>query len=131
MHLEVLATFDVCKHGTPPLFGVDVLAAMDNSSAVSLLVNCSAPGKDADCHVQGDATRQGGRLTQGPLLFGPGEKGKVSMHAIIDGSIIELIVNNRTAMVAYAIPKSGQHKGVRLFGAGLSASMEYWTLDGI
>ena len=45
-----------------PFFGVDVLVAMDNGSAVSLLVDCSAPAADADCHIVIDATAQVGLL---------------------------------------------------------------------
>ena len=48
-----------------------------------------------------------------------------------DHSIIELIVNNRTAIVGYAKPPGEQSTGVRLFGAGLRASMDYWVLDAI
>ena len=130
MQLEVVASFTM---GSKPqsIFGVDVLAAMDGSSAVSLLVDCSAPAADADCHVVVDATGQGGQRSQGPLLFGAGQAGVVTMHAVIDHSIIELIVNNRTAIVAYATPPSDDHTGVRLFGATATPSMDYWLLDGI
>jgi sucrose-6-phosphate hydrolase SacC (GH32 family) len=135
MQLEVYATFDV--PGGPlsdvPLFGVDVLAASDGSSAVALSVDCSAPATDADCHVHVDATGQGGSVHTAPLLFGGGAAGRgvVAMHAIVDHSIIELIVNNRTAIVAYASPPSEHHSGVRLFGAGVHAAVDYWVLDSI
>ena len=143
MQLEVFASFTIYNATT--MFGVDVLAALDGSSAVSLVVDCTSPGADADCHVVVDATAQGGGRSQGPLLFGTGPSSvmNVTMHAIVDHSIIELIVNNRTAIVEYANPPTDQHTGVRLFyrtsateqHAGVSstgaASMDYWQLDGI
>ena len=135
MQLEIFATFSIPSTASLPAvaaFGVDVLAAMDGSSAVSLLVDCSAlADADADCHVVVDATGQGGKVYKAPLLYGAGDNGTVSMHAIVDHSIIELIVNNRTAIVAYAYPPTDQHSGVRLFGTEVQAKLDYWPLRGI
>ena len=132
MQLEVIATFKINVSSLPSaVFGVDVLANPDGGAAVSLFVDCSAPAADADCHVHMDASAHGGTISTGPLLFGHGEEGLVRMHAIIDHSIVELIVNNRTAIVAYASPPSEHHSGVRLFGAGVHAAVDYWVLDSI
>ena len=133
MQLEVFASFTIYKYATT-MFGVDVLAALDGSSAVSLVVDCTSPGADADCHVIVDATAQGGGRSQGPLLFGTGPSSvmNVTMHAIVDHSIIELIVNNRTAMVTYnkKIP-SASSTSVALWGtsAGVKADIKTWSLD--
>ena len=135
MQLEVVATFTGILDLPKPVFGVDVLVPANGSQSVSLTVNCMAPAADADCHVS-----VGGAMVPqtsvGPLLFGAGEAGVVRMHAIVDHSIIELIVNNRTAIVQYAAPPSEKWSGVRLFGPGQAelgyqATLDYWDLDTI
>ena len=101
---------------------------MAKGAAVSLFVDCSAPAADADCHVHMDASAHGGTISTGPLLFGHGEEGLVRMHAIVDHSIVELIDNNRTAIVGAALSPAEADVGIKLFGAGVDASMEYWEL---
>ena len=129
MQLEVIATFKINVSSLPSaVFGVDVLANPDGGAAVSLFVDCSAPAADADCHVHMDASAHGGTISTGPLLFGHGEEGLVRMHAIVDHSIVELIVNNRTAIVGAALSPAEADAGIKLFGAGVDASMEYWEL---
>ena len=138
MQLEVVATFTGILDLPKPVFGVDVLVPANGSQSVSLTVDCTAPAADADCHVSiGGATVP--QTSVGPLLFGAGERGVVRMHAIVDHSIIELIVNNRTAIVQYASPPSEAWSGVRLrgpgqpgqLGLGYQASLDYWELDSI
>jgi hypothetical protein len=69
-------------------FGVTVLDA-----AANLTIDCAA----APC--QGQVNGKGGPIM--PLVTQ-----SVALHAIIDHSIVEMIYNNRTAMVAYASPTS-------------------------
>ena len=134
MQLEVIATFKINVSSLPSaVFGVDVLANPDGGAAVSLFVDCSAPAADADCHVHMDASAHGGTISTGPLLFGHGEEGLVRMHAIVDHSIVELIVNNRTAMTVFAQPPDGNHTGLALFGEAeaVKASVQGWRLASI
>ena len=63
----------------------------------------------------------------GPLYMSS-STGPVHVHAIIDHSIVELIVNNRTAIVGAALSPAEADAGIKLFGAGVDASMEYWEL---
>ena len=51
--------------------------------------------------------------------------------AILDHSIIEVIVNNRTAIVGHGRPRTDAHTAVRLVGAGVRAQLGYWQLDSI
>jgi hypothetical protein len=85
--------------------------------AANLTIDCST----AAC--QGQVNGKGG-----PLM--PLQLKSVSVHAIVDGSIIEVIYNNRTAMVVYATPPSADAKAVSLFGtgAGVKGTIETWSL---
>ena len=59
---------------------------------------------------------------------------RVSVHAIVDHSIIEAIFSNRSAMAVYvpwAQLPSADHTGVRFFGdpSEVTGTLDYWTLD--
>jgi sucrose-6-phosphate hydrolase SacC (GH32 family) len=109
--LEVVASF-TWTASSPNKFGVSVLGG-----AANLTIDCST----AAC--QGQVNGKGG-----PLM--PLQLKSVSVHAIVDGSIIEVIYNNRTAMVVYATPPSADAKAVSLFGtgAGVKGTIETWSL---
>lgn len=66
--------------------------------------------------------------SSGPIL--PVETNVVTVHIIVDHQIVESIFNNRTAMVTYAMPSSGNQTAVSLFGtANLKASsIQTWKL---
>ena len=69
----------------------------------------------------------------GPLP--PMREGPVgwTIHAIVDHSLVEVIVNNATALVVYAAPSSANAGRVRLVGApedAKSASIVAWRLKG-
>ena len=68
----------------------------------------------------------------GPIPKPLEEGGGWQVHAYVDHSIIELIVNNDTAFVVYATPKSAATKGeVRLSGlpsAADAATLDVWKL---
>ena len=110
--LEVVATFSWTTEA-PAQFGVSVLGG-----AANLTVNC------AKQPCQGQVNGRGGPLM--PL----GLK-TVTLHAIVDHSIIEAIYNNRTAMVVYANPPSADSKSVALFGvgSGITGSLQTWELN--
>jgi hypothetical protein len=93
-------------------FGVTVLGA-----AANLTIDCAA----APC--QGQVNGKGGPIM--PLVTQ-----SVTLHAIIDHSIVEMIYNNRTAMVAYASPTSASAKACSLFGVGpgVKGTVEAWGL---
>ena len=64
--------------------------------------------------------------------------GSVAMHIMVDHSIIEVIVNNVTAITASVAASSAAAGGLALFGVSLSeagtaegevsASVDVWTL---
>ena len=108
--LEVVAKFSWTS-ASPPKFGVTVLGG-----AANLTIDCTS-----DC--QGQVNGKGG-----PLM--PLRLQSVTLHAIVDHSIIEVIYGNRTAMVVYANPPSAEAKAVSLFGtgAGVKGTIETWEL---
>merc|ERR1711953_1297860 len=64
-----------------------------------------------------NGTTQGNAdIRAGPLA--PSNATEVSIHAIVDHSIIEVIVNNRTALTVYVTPSSSESVGVSLYGTG-------------
>lgn len=123
-------------------FGVEVFtAAVNGSAAARLTVDCRQVVMGSDCSVGVDATRLAStypdKYPYGPLLplrgDRDGDETTVTLHAIVDGNLIEAIYYNRTAMALQANPTSEQSSGVRLFGpvgAGgeVEASLETWQL---
>jgi hypothetical protein len=77
-----------------------------------------------------DATSQGNTAVRaGPLPAPNSKTGGWDMHVYCDHSIIEVIVNNATALVVYAAPASnmGYTKLVGEFSAG-QAHLDLWEL---
>ena len=76
-----------------------------------------------------DATQQGNKAPRaGPLPL----TDIITMHAIVDRNIIEVIVNNRTALTVSTFPGAEECGGVSLFGVeenGVRASMDVWQLE--
>jgi len=97
---------------TPPPallpFGVEVLRGADGEGTrigvdpVRGLVTVNGT-------TQGNAD-----VRAGPLM--PSNATVVSMHIIVDHSIIEVIVNNRTALTVYVTPSSSESTGVAIYG---------------
>jgi len=140
MQLEVVASFTFSASNPPTApFGVEVLrspSGWDNASepATRLQVDCS--GGAAACTVGVDAGAQGGKKGFGPLLpvidTDKTESVTVSLHAIVDHTIVEAIFNKRTAMVVYAVPQAETDTHVMLFGADdskVTAKLETWELN--
>merc|ERR1711957_373501 len=110
-------------------FGVEVLKGPDGDG--------TRIGIDpASGLVVVDGTSQGNDdVRAGPLM--QANCTEVVIHAIIDHSIIEVIVNNRTALTVYVTPKSKRSVGVALYGAGndgananaVSGKLQVWELE--
>ena len=79
-----------------------------------------------------DATSQNNTAVRGgPLPPPDGQTGAWTIHVYADHSIVEVIVNNRTALVVYAAPASTAADRVHLVGVPASASgarLEAWAL---
>jgi len=54
----------------------------------------------------------------------------VNIHVIVDGEVVEVIFNNRTAMVGYAAVKAEDSVEYRMFG-DVKGTVETWALDAI
>lgn len=80
--------------------------------------------------VSVDATAQGNTAVRaGPLPAAAADGGGWSVHAYVDHSLVELIVNNATALVVYAAPADATATGVSLSSnVGDGASLDAWTL---
>ena len=112
--LEVLATFSWTAKPASA-FGVTVLGG-----AANLTIDCAAAGP-----CQGRVNGGEG----GPIM--PLTTQSVSLHAIVDHSIVEVIYNKRTAMVVYANPPSASAQACSLFGvlgSGVTGTIESWEL---
>lgn len=129
--VEVFAQFQIPTGAVSDLqpFGVEVLKG-SNGEGTRIGVD---PAKGL---VMVDGTTQGNKdIRAGPLL--PGDATLVSIHAIIDHSIIEVIVNNRTALTVYVTPSSDQSVGVALYGTEdngvnlgkVSGDLHVWELE--
>jgi len=124
--VEVVATFsfDAAKPPTPAdKFGFAVLGNGDGATEV--YIQCAGA---ADCTAHVDSTSQGGRLLSAPLpMLG---NTSLSVHVIVDGSIVEAIFNNRTAFVNDHIsPSNDDATTVSLLNAdGVTGTASIWTL---
>merc|ERR1712039_87280 len=76
-----------------------------------------------------NGTTQGNNdVRAGPLM--PGNATHVTIHAIVDHSIIEVIVNNQTALTVYVTPSSNTSVGVELYGLSekVTGDVQVWEL---
>ena len=110
---EVLATFPADTGGSVSVLGDDQGATVITIDTARRLVIVNA-------------TSQGNRdVRAGPL---PNTTSHVhTVHIYVDHSIIELIVDNTTALVVYATPASGTGN-VQLTAGAAGASLDVWTL---
>ena len=103
-----------------------------NTTTVNSTTSIDQSNEFQECQV--GVSSNGKDLTTAPLLlFAEGKSvSKISLHAIVDGEIIEIIFNNRTAMVVYVAAKTASATGVVLFGTEetASATMSTWDLSG-
>jgi sucrose-6-phosphate hydrolase SacC (GH32 family) len=130
MQLEVVATFE-WTGATPPTkpFGVSFL-----NGTRTIMIDCA--GKDPQapkgCLVKGNGNFPnifGGNSGSGPLM--PLGQKSARVHTIVDHTIFETIVNNRTAMVAYSpMTKDPPGTAVQLVGvpAGVTGTISSWNL---
>lgn len=121
LRAEVLAVFksDACSPGAraAPLCSVTVLGDGVNGTVVTLRPDLGL--------VTVDATSQGNTAVRGGPLPAANSNGEWSIHAIVDHSIVEVIVNNATAFVVYAAPEPTCAGQVVLSGDG---QLDVWTL---
>lgn len=135
--VEILATFSKV-HGAGGR--VDILCnetGGPEGCAASISVNCAQQQEEeqqqqqqqdaaafAECEV-------GVGGTSAPLLLqAEGQPvNQVSLHAIVDGEVVEVIFNNRTAMVVYvAAPDEGQTGIALRADPGVETSLVSWNL---
>eukprot|EP01043_Picozoa_sp_COSAG02_P074655 COSAG02_NODE_15045_length_1210_cov_1.150315_2_plen_171_part_01 len=77
--------------------------------------------------IVGSANNTATTVTWMPVL--PISSNEVRIHSIVDHSIIETIVNNRTAMITNSINvKSAHDTAVSLFGAGVHGHLTTYEL---
>ena len=118
---EVLAVFksEACSTGVraAPSCSVTVLGDGVNGTVITLRPDLGL--------VTVDATSQGNTAVRAGPLPAANPNGQWSIHAIVDHSIIEVIVNNATAFVVYAAPESTCPGQVLLSGIG---QLDIWTL---
>lgn len=117
---EVLAFLPGSCGDTAATCGVSVLGDGTNSTSITLRPDLGL--------VLVDAMPQGNTVIRGgPLPPADATSGGWSIHAILDHSIIEVIVNNRTAFTVYAAPS--EHAGcVSLLGKKDGATIQAWPL---
>jgi hypothetical protein len=134
LRAEVYATLPgSCANATSlaDACGVSVLGDGANSTSVTLMPWVGL--------VAVNATLQGnGQVRAGPLppactraTCGGTVGGGWRIHAIVDHSIVEVIVNNATAFVVYAAPASENATQVAMFGSGAQrdvGSLQVWQL---
>jgi len=67
----------------------------------------------------------------GPLVRDPMHPDVISFHAIVDHSIVTLIVNNRTAITSYVTPRDENSNRVEMFGINgndTTCNTQVWNL---
>lgn len=120
--LEVVADFAVAAGADAQAeFGVDVLLSEDGADAARVRV------------LLGAQLVAAGAAAAGPLLPppAPGAPLAVHMHAIVDHSILTVIVNNRTAVTAWVGPRDADSTRIALAGVDgmtVTCSWRAWAL---
>jgi hypothetical protein len=130
LRLEIIAKFSwSADTGLPTSrFGFSFLGGAGNISVDC--TNSTATGEaPGGCMVGivGSANNTATTVTWMPVL--PISSNEVRIHSIVDHSIIETIVNNRTAMITNSINvKSAHDTAVSLFGAGVHGHLTTYEL---
>jgi len=148
LQLEVFAQFSVAQGGVGPPYHAEFGLKLDGVDAQTAL---SSEGSSNSSSWGGEGVRvgivsrtglvvAGGRA--GPLLPLPPLAGApplpvvmVSVHLILDHSILTVIVNNRTAITLTVLPteSDSSSRGLELYGVGvgvgvLCTNLQTWTL---
>ena len=137
MRAEVYATLPAAcadAAGLTDACGISVFGDGVNATTIKLLPSVGL--------VAVNATLQGNTLVRaGPLppqctavTCGEGAEDGWRIHAILDHSILELIVNNATAFVVYVAPASDRAKEVALLGNDVTlptSAINVWQLDAV
>ena len=114
----------------PAPIGLSVLGSADGHERTEI-------GLDLERRlVLVNATEQGGGVTSAPLLAhnSSADVGEALVHAIVDHSILEVIVNNRTAFTIKLSPSASDCDEVQLLGLGqprpgVEATLDVWRLE--
>jgi len=114
---EVIATIPAT--GMPAGAGVTVLGDGQNGTKITLRPDLGL--------VMVDATSQGNTAIRAGPLPEPVD-GTWTIHAIVDHSILEVIVGNATAFVVYAAPETSNPGEIKLNAQG--GTLAVWTLAG-
>lgn len=106
-------------------FGVSVLGERGGNHTATHIALSPSRGL-----VTVDATAQGNLdIRAGPLPPATAD-GFWIVHAVVDHGILEVIVNNITALVVYVVPPTPEAVRVQLFGPGAYwSSLDVWTLS--
>jgi sucrose-6-phosphate hydrolase SacC (GH32 family) len=119
--VEVVVDFVLHAGSEGAVFGVNVLASADGQDATAIGVSLA----DGQVFAHDRA---------GPLVFDPAAPATVHLHAVVDHSIVTVIVNNRTAITRYVTPRDANSDGVELFGVDgttITATVAVWQLASI
>ena len=105
------AEFVVTITGRAGEAGVKVLLGTDGAA--------TSVGVDFDRGlVFVDATQQGDRVRRAGPLLGHTKAAAVTLHLMVDHSVVVAIFNNRTALTAIPLPPSAGHANAATFGGG-------------
>jgi hypothetical protein len=134
MQLEILASFSFDATAPPQApFGVEAYCVGD--ACVRLQIDCSTAAAAVSCTVGVNTTAMPdthhGQMATAPLLPLLPSSGsvEVTVHAILDHTIIEAIFNNRSAITGmYAKPPTADAYTTRAFG-GVTGKVDWWELD--
>lgn len=137
MRAEVYATLPAsCADAAGPTdaCGMSVFGDGVNATTIKLLPSVGLVAVNAT--LQGNTLVRAGPLPPQCTAATCGEVAEDGwrIHAILDHSILELIVNNATAFVVYVAPASDQAKEVALLGNDATlptSAINVWQLDAV
>lgn len=122
LQAEVLATLPSSCSAAAAMCGVSILGDGVNATTVTLAPDLGL--------VMVDGTAQGNPYVRAGPLPPPTPSGEFAIHLYADHSIIELIVNNVTALVVYVAPSpsAGRVQLVGMPAKADGAKLDVWTL---
>eukprot|EP00299_Pterocystis_sp_00344_P013836 c6820_g1_i1.p1 GENE.c6820_g1_i1~~c6820_g1_i1.p1 ORF type:complete len:642 (-),score=131.63 c6820_g1_i1:877-2802(-) len=104
-------------------FGFSILQSPDLLEYTSIIINTTSEVVIVDARKQGNDVARAG-----PLELN--SDGTFHVHAIIDHSIITVIVNNRTAITVFTNPTSPYNTGLSVFGlSNAEGTLEKWDMQ--
>jgi beta-fructofuranosidase len=121
----------------------DIVAEFEATGAVGLALACAPDGSEETRVTYDPATkkltvnREKASLTavgettpnEAPHELRPGEN--LRLRILLDGSILEIIANERTSICSRIYPSHDDSQGVAVFGTGVLKSMSIWQMASI